>query len=66
MFVNELTGEKELTVPEAAEYLGCTKGFLSNDRSGKRRIPYIKVAGKIRYRLTDLEALKTYHPAMSE
>lgn len=65
MFVNELTGEKELTVAEAAAYLGCTPGYLSNDRSGKRKIPYLKVAGKIRYRLSDLESTKQYHPAQS-
>lgn len=61
MFVNDLTGEKELTNKEAAEYLGCSAGTLSNDRSGKRRIPFIKVMGKVRYRLSDLEKLKTYY-----
>lgn len=63
MIENKLTGEKELTPAEAAEYLGCSVGHLNNDRSGKRRIPFIKVLNKVRYKLSDLEALKVYHKA---
>lgn len=56
----------ELSAKQAAEYLGCTAGFLANDRSGRRRIPFVKILGKVRYRLADLEALKTYHPALTK
>lgn len=56
----------ELSAKQAAEFLGCTTGFLANDRSGRRRIPFVKVLGKVRYRLVDLEALKTYHPALTQ
>lgn len=65
MVRNEVTGEIEMTPKEAAEYLGTTVGCLANDRWGKRRIPFLKVLGKVRYRLSDLEALKTYNPALS-
>ncbi len=55
------TTEKELTPHEAADYLGCSHRSLANDRSGARRIPFIKVLGKVRYRMSDLEKLKVYH-----
>jgi len=65
MVRNEATGDMEMTAKEAAEYLGTTVGSLANDRVGKRRIPFIKILGKVRYRLSDLEALKQYHPAQA-
>lgn len=53
--------DKELNPHEAADFLGCSYRSLANDRSGPRRIPFIKVLGKVRYRLSDLEKLKVYH-----
>ena len=61
MITNLMTGEIEMTTQEAAEYIGCSVGSLNNDRNQKRRIPYLKVMGKVRYKLSDLEALKQYH-----
>lgn len=55
--------DKELTPHEAADYLGCSHRSLANDRSGPRRIPFVKVLGKVRYRLADLEKLKVYYGA---
>ena len=63
MIKNLVTGEMELTPLEAAEYLGCSVGHLNNDRCGRRRIPFTKVLNKVRYKLSDLEALKVYHQA---
>lgn len=63
MIENKMTGDMELTPQEAAEYLGVTVGTLNNDRHGARRIPFVKVLRKIRYRLSDLESLKVYHAA---
>jgi hypothetical protein len=63
MIEQKLTKDVELNPKEAAEFLGCSVGLLANDRIGKRRIPFVKVMGKIRYRLSDLEAMKVYHKA---
>ena len=61
MVKHKLNEEIELSTKEAADYLGCSPGFLCNDRIGARRVPFIKIFGKIRYRLSDLEKMKVYY-----
>lgn len=53
----------ELDTKEAAAFLGCSPGTLHNDRIGKRRVPFVKTLGKIKYRLEDLRKIREYHPA---
>lgn len=46
-----------LNSEQAAEYLGLSKGTLVNWRCTKQQeIPFIKVGGRVRYRVKDLEA----------
>lgn len=46
------------TTAEAASYLGVSRSFLEKDRTGKARIPFVKLgkARAVRYRQEDLEA----------
>ena len=58
--IRELLEDKQqqrlLAENEAAKYLGINPGTLSVWRSsGRYHIPYIKVGGRVRYRLSDLE-----------
>lgn len=44
-----------LTADEAADYLGATTKTLANWRSNGTGPPYLKVAGRIQYRIEALE-----------
>jgi hypothetical protein len=56
MTFSNLVNEKR-----AAEILDCSVQTLRNDRSSKRRIPYVKLGKSVRYRPEDLAALISEH-----
>lgn len=48
------TDERLLTTKEAAEYVQLSHRTLENMRFQRRGIPFVKVGGSVRYRLSDL------------
>lgn len=61
MTISNLLDEKR-----AAEILSLSIQTLRNDRSGKRKIPYIKIGKSVRYRPEDLAALIESHRIAGE
>jgi hypothetical protein len=47
--------KKLLTEDELVELRGVTKGWLRDDRRGKRLVPFLKLGKAIRYRLADVD-----------
>lgn len=57
-FQNESTGKSRWLSPqEAADYLGCSKAFLDQDRVTRlHNIPFARLGRHIRYDVRDLDA----------
>lgn len=45
-----------LTPDQTAERFGTTPGALRADRHRGRGLPYVRIGGRIRYRVADIEA----------
>jgi len=45
-----------MTDEQAAEYLGITKYWLRNNRRSPQAPPFVKIGGRIRYRVTSLDS----------
>ena len=44
-----------LTANDLARRWQVNMGSLANDRSARRGVPYVKIGGVVRYRLSDVE-----------
>lgn len=52
------TGETLLTTRDLAQRWQVNAGSLANDRSAGRSVPYVKIGGAVRYRLSDVEVFE--------
>jgi hypothetical protein len=50
-----------LTARETAQYLRCSVRTLERERADGRGCPFVRISGRIRYRLTDVEAFVAAH-----
>ncbi|WP_041440489.1 helix-turn-helix domain-containing protein [Syntrophobacter fumaroxidans] len=49
--------ERLLNEHQAARFLNLSVATLRNDRSTRRRFPYLKLGKSVRYRFEDLQAV---------
>jgi hypothetical protein len=50
--------ETLLTTRDLAQRWQVNAGSLANDRSAGRGVPYVKIGGAVRYRLSDVEVFE--------
>lgn len=51
-----MTIERHLTARDLAERWGLTVGHLANVRAAGKGVPFVKLPGRVLYRLADVEA----------